>query len=293
MAGPTPSPPPAIGATPSSHSAAEQHDPGADYSVLTPERVSLQYDVAGIGSRSAAALIDVGVQFALYLALLIAFGLSVSWFSLLSRVLPRWLPLLLFSLGIFALLWGYYFLFELAWSGQTPGKRLLHIRVIRENGYPIRAIDAVVRNLVRIVDGPPFGAIVGLLVMLCNARAKRLGDFAAGTLVVREAQLPSLASLTGWDAPEMAAPAPTGSAGTPAATLPALRAEDASLVRDFLVRRQEMDAPQRAALAGQLARSLAQRYGLSLPSAPASASPASASPASGGDEAFLERLAET
>ena len=172
---------------------------GEDYSVFTPERVSLRYDIAGIGSRAAAALIDTTIQAAVGLAVAIVsiyvnvmgFRFGGFWDSDLAQVLL----LILGALAGFFLLWGYYVVFEIVWSGQTPGKRALGLRVIRENGYPLRAGDAVVRNLIRILDGPPFGAVFGSLVMLCNDRAKRIGDFAAGTIVVREGKRERLGQL--------------------------------------------------------------------------------------------------
>src|ERR671926_427029 len=129
----------------------------AEYSVLTPERVRLQYDIAGIGSRGAAAIVDTVIQ------------------GILLFLVATYL------LAVFVVTAGYYIFFEIVWSGQTPGKRALGVRVIRENGYPIRPVDAVIRNLVRVVDGLPSGYAIGLLVMLLNNRSKRLGDFAAGT----------------------------------------------------------------------------------------------------------------
>ena len=240
------------------------------YHVLTPERVGLQYDIAGVGSRSAAALIDFGYQALAWLLLgvltfCVGFVLSVLLGAGASPGVYGGVMLALFVLGSFLILWGYYLVFEIAWSGQTPGKRALGLRVMRENGYPIRPGDAVVRNLVRIVDGPPFMHVLGLLVMLLNARAKRPGDFAAGTIVVREGARRSLASLAAFEAPT-SGPAP------------GLSAVDATLVRDFLVRRAAMDAAPRSRLAARLAAALAERYGLT------------AQRAEQPDEAFLERL---
>src|SRR5437660_7404532 len=160
----------------------------AEYSVLTPERVSLQYDIAGIGSRGAAALVDTAIQ---------ALALSVVLIGLAAAFAATQRPagfstgsgalfVGLFALAIFVVTAGYFMLFEILWSGQTPGKRLVGVRVIRENGYPIRPVDAVIRNLVRIVDWLPGVYGVGVLTMLMNKRSRRLGDFASGTIVVRE-----------------------------------------------------------------------------------------------------------
>ncbi len=167
----------------------------------------------------------------------------------LTTALGLAIPIVL-VVGLFLLQWGYYLLFELVWNGQTPGKRLIGIRVIRENGYPIRAWDAVVRNIVRIIDGPPYMAMVGLLVMLLNRRSKRLGDFAAGTIVIREARLGTPSAI----AADRQAP--------PLSLDPA----EETLVRDFLGRRQRLTPAARAALAVQLSTRLARRYGLQPPS---------------------------
>src|SRR5947209_2667796 len=138
-------------------------------------------------------------------------------------------------------------LFEILWSGQTPGKRLVGLRVIGENGYPIRPVDAVIRNLVRGVDWLPGIYGVGVLTMLLNTRAKRLGDFASGTIVVRERSRGS-----GAMPPLLAGLSPT--AGERHGF--ALSNPDATLVRDFLLRRGTMHPRARADLGQRLAASL-------------------------------------
>ena len=233
----------------------------ADYTVLTPERVALEYGVAGIGSRGGAAIIDTALQF---LALFVlGVGILGSGAALANIPGAQAIEIAIGVLGLFVVTSGYFIVFEILWSGQTPGKRLLGLRVLRESGYPLRPTDAVIRNLVRIVDWLPVGYGVGVLVMLLNQRSKRLGDFAAGTLVVREGLPRQLSALQ-----THSVEAPTGVS---------LNAQDATLVRDFLVRRQEMVPPARAALARRLASALATRYAITLD-------------ASGDPEAFLERL---
>ena len=222
-----------------------------DYSILTPERVSLRYDVAGVGSRGAAVLVDGLIQgTALLLLVMIGAFAAASLGSIAIALLV---------LTSFLVLWAYFLVFEIAWNGQTPGKRLLHLRVIRETGYPLRPVDAVIRNLVRLVDLLPGFYAVGVLAMLLNQRSKRLGDFAAGTIVVREGA-----------GPKAGPPRP---ADKPLAV--GLSGEDATLVRDFLVRRQVMQPDVRAELATRLATALAKRYALTVDR---------------DAEAFLERL---
>jgi hypothetical protein len=162
---------------------------------------------------------------------------------------------------LFVITAGYFMVFEILWNGQTPGKRLVGVRVIRENGYPIRPVDAVIRNLVRIVDWLPATYGIGVLTMLLNRRSKRLGDFASGTIVIREAARGATAAMI---------PTVTASRGY------TLTNSDATLVRDFLTRRVTMNSQARSDLARRLATTLATRYGLSLDVDP---------------ETFLEELA--
>ncbi len=240
----------------------------ADYTIATPERVSLEYGIAGIGSRGGAVLVDTVIQAVVLMLVTAALvGGSVAVGSLLNSF-SRGSGVLILGVWALALLLissGYFMVFEIVWNGQTPGKRLLGLRVIRESGYPIRPVDSVVRNLVRIVDWLPIAYGIGVLVMLLNRRSRRLGDFAGGTLVVREGRRRTLASVSGVPlTPEE----PRGVG---------LSAADATLVRDFLVRRASIEPGARAELARRLAAALAQRYQLALePSSDA--------------EAFLERL---
>jgi hypothetical protein len=95
-------------------------------------------------------------------------------------------------LVVFILFWGYFAIFEAVWNGQTPGKRAGRLRVIRRTGQPIGASEAMVRNLIRIVDFMPGFYGVGLISMFIDKEARRLGDFAAGTIIIREGEQTSL-----------------------------------------------------------------------------------------------------
>src|SRR4029079_4673215 len=107
------------------------------------------------------------------------------------------------SLLAFAILWGYYIAFELLWNGQSPGKRAIGLRVVREGGRPITFVGSAVRNLIRIVDFLPALYGIGVVVMFVDRRSRRLGDLAGGTLVVKERRGVTLESLT---APTVVAP---------------------------------------------------------------------------------------
>jgi uncharacterized RDD family membrane protein YckC len=243
------------------------------YLVETPEIVDLAYDVAGLGSRCLAAAIDT------LLLLLLLGGMGLALFFLVGQLvgeLAGSLVLAAWALLSFSALWGYYLAFELVWGGQTPGKRLLGLRAVREGGRPITAGASAIRNLVRLVDFLPFGYGLGALVMFADPRSRRLGDLAAGTLVVREGAAISLESLTAQSTPVPVSPRAADAPPTP--LLPDLQriaAADYELAQDFLRRRDRLGPEPRARLAAQLADALRARLGL---------------PVGGASEPFIEHF---
>jgi len=220
----------------------------------TPENVAFDYEVAGIGSRFLAALVDT----LLILILQVIVVLAVTWVlgSLAisvseSDVLP-WL-LALFGLIAFFFLWGYYVFFELIWNGQSPGKRWVGLRVIQTDGTPITLTESLIRNLVRLVDFLPAYYGVGVVAMFVNQQARRLGDLAAGTLVVRDRETVTLASLAAAP-PRQDRPSATSAAEWP---VERLTSEELELAEDFLRRRDQIAG--RTAVARQIARALMVR----------------------------------
>lgn len=148
----------------------------------TPENVNFAYEVVGIGTRFIACIIDTGL---LALALVVV---NVVAFLLLDNLL-EWAQAWVAGMAAiltFGLFWGYYIFFELMWNGQSPGKRWSGIRVIRRDGSPVTLTESIIRNLVRIVDFLPMGYGAGVITMFIHPQSCRLGDLAAGTLVVRE-----------------------------------------------------------------------------------------------------------
>ena len=204
-----------------------------EYTIDTPENVSFGYEVAGIGSRFVAALIDnillvmllVGLNIALIVALAnLANGDTTTLEPVLEQSEPDWVEgfvIAVYALLNFAIWWGYYMLFEWLWHGQTIGKRSAHIRVVRLDGAPLSFVPVAVRNLVRIVDLLPMGYGVGVVTMFCNSQSRRLGDFAAGTLVVKDQGEITLESLMASlpNATPLASSVPLRTA-LPAASLP-------------------------------------------------------------------------
>jgi uncharacterized RDD family membrane protein YckC len=145
------------------------------HEVMTTEKVPFNYRVAGLGSRFLAWLVDVGLMVLLTVAGLLVGGvLNVGRFGLGLAVVTLW---------TFALQWGYFLFFEWLWHGQTPGKRLVGIRVIDWRGTSVSFGQAAIRNLLRAVDSLPMYG-VAFVVAACNREQRRLGDLAANTLVV-------------------------------------------------------------------------------------------------------------
>ncbi|HET7600496.1 MAG TPA: RDD family protein, partial [Gemmatimonadales bacterium] len=150
--------------------------------VETPEHVVLDLEIAGIGSRVLAALVDNAILVALSAAAVLLIAVA-SGYGLLPA--GGWVVAALLLSG-FALWTGYFILYEGLRRGQTPGKRRIGIRVVRETGRPATLGDAAVRNLLRLADFFPPPYLTGLLLMALHPRGKRLGDLVAGTVVVRD-----------------------------------------------------------------------------------------------------------
>jgi len=249
---------------------AEQSFLEQDYAIDTPESVTFAYEVAGIGNRFIAALIDTAILFAALLILnLLVFVVLALLGDLTMDVLseatpPSWfggLAIALYALLNFAFYWGYYILFELLWNGQTPGKRVVKIRVLRLDGNPAGFTEVLLRNLVRPIDFMPGGYGLGLLVMLLNDKSRRLGDFAAGTLVIRELANVSLDAL----AARPAAPSPAVDEGLLLA-FPEIRrisSGDYELIQETLARFRRGAISNRSV--EQLARTVAARLEMEIP----------------------------
>ena len=144
------------------------------HNIATPEGVELRLPVAGLAARTLAWLVDAVIKF---------FGLS-----LLSAILG-WLGgtgQMLILLFLFATLWLYNVFFEVFNHGATPGKRALKLRVMNVNGTPVGWRGSMLRNLIRAVDALPGVYLFGCISVLLTERFQRLGDLAAGTIVVHE-----------------------------------------------------------------------------------------------------------
>ena len=155
--------------------------------IETPENVELERRLAGIGSRFLAGLVDVLLIFLIVIVLLVLlWAVFLASFVDKSRIGTTW-GLIILIVAAFILYWGYFAIFELATNGQSPGKKYMKIRVVKLEGGAITFPDVAIRNLLRAVDAMP-GVLyfVAGLCMFVTKRCQRLGDLAAGTLVVDE-----------------------------------------------------------------------------------------------------------
>src|SRR5713101_8832912 len=154
--------------------------PDTDLVVSTPERVSFDYQVAGLGTRGIAQILD----------LLIVTGILLAVFffaaAAASATQSDTVATLIELFGSFVVVFGYFWISEALFSGQTLGKRAFRLRVVGDRGEPMTWVQAGIRNVVRIVDFLPYGYGVGMIVLFANGRGKRLGDLAAGTIVVKD-----------------------------------------------------------------------------------------------------------
>src|SRR6266702_1184300 len=212
------------------------------HGVETPEHVEVRLELAGVGSRVAAALLDTILVY-LSLMLLILVGSDVGD---VGGAAGGW-DIAVFILLLFALVWGYFAAFE-AWNGgRTPGKQALGIRVVMDTGQPVTAGAAVVRNLVRLLDCyfPFLPVLPALLLMFLNKSNKRLGDMAAGTIVVRDRPTDWMLGAVS-PAPPQEEPVETGP--------PELSEDEFRLLDRFLGRLNELNAAVQVRITTELAR---------------------------------------
>ncbi len=219
--------------------------------ITTPEQIEFSYELAGLGSRFLAFLIDSIIKAAALMILWVMLSLVGTHIHAGFKALPG--DLLISSLSLSTLLLGglagfimigYHIFFETLWNGQTPGKRAVGLRVIKESGRAINIFDAAARNFMRPVDFLPSFYLLGGLLVQFHPMRKRAGDMAAGTVVVKlERDARPLFF------PELEVDAPA----IPCA-LTALSDEEHDLARAFIIRRNELSSPARKYLAGLITK---------------------------------------
>lgn len=246
--------------------------------IETPEQVAIRFPLAGIGSRFLAVLADSCIQMTAFavlgLLLLLVFASAPKTAdAIVHEIGDKWLM----AGGIllnFLLYWGYFTLFEAFWNGQTPGKKICKLRVIRDSGRQITFFESMTRNFLRIVDEMPGIYAVGVITMLCNRQNKRLGDLAAGTLVIHEraAEIPTWSgvgerTITASVFSQEPTPQVIGPqlVDLPADAVTRLSADDLNVIDRFFARAIDIDIERRAQLSGRLAQQMTARMGIDMP----------------------------
>ena len=231
-----------------------QPQPDSDLVVATPERVSFDYQVAGLGTRAIAQLLD--------LLIVLVILAAVYFVAIAASLAGAAAATLIAVIGSFVVIFGYFFVSEALWSGQTVGKKAFRLRAVGDRGEPLTFGQAGIRNIVRIVDFLPYAYGVGLIVLFVNGKGKRLGDLAAGTIVVKDSDHVSLWQLAGAkprDQPSGAPyppPGPYAAASTAELTLRRIDPELRRFVSSYARRRPELPLEVRAQLASQVQPSL-------------------------------------
>lgn len=226
------------------------------YLLSTPENIELSYQPAGLGTRFLAAMIDSLVLGVILLLILIG-GLLLALAGQSFGDAASTLIVAVMVLLSFVVFTGYYIFFESIWRGQSPGKRVLGLRVMRDDGLPLTFSASVIRNLIRFFDFLPGTYGLGIIAMFTNKRWKRLGDMAAGTIVVHDVrhELPR----------ELRLPPPPNLAGGTPPMRNRLTSEQYDLVREYLLRQQALSSEARERIGEALAVTVEERTGVPRP----------------------------
>ena len=226
--------------------------------VRTPESIAFSYELAGLGSRFLAVSIDIALQTLVVIG--IVWGLAYSYSHLPRSMLraaskptkiEESLAIAFVAAIVFLIYFGYFIIFESLWNGQTPGKKLMGLRVVRDGGYPADFGSVAIRNLIRVGEMAAGLYAISAIVTLLSPENKRLGDMAAGTLVVRDARAAKLASLLGE---------PAGATPRPAM----LNDDERTLIDRFVARRDGMAPGNRAVMAARIAQRVRSRVSRDL-----------------------------
>jgi uncharacterized RDD family membrane protein YckC len=209
--------------------------------IVTPEAVVLEFETAGAGSRTVAILLDLLVQIAALLLMALALGLAGEG-GVGSTVLV--IAALVF---IFLILLGYPVAFETLWNGRTLGKAALGLRVVTQEGGPVRFRHAAIRGIFGLVELWMFTGSIAVVTVVLSRRNQRLGDLVAGTIVLRDRVVAGHAVAVSFPPP------PGYEAYVASLDVSGLDAEQYAVIRSFLMRVFELSAEARPVLAGRIA----------------------------------------
>lgn len=253
------------------------------HSLSTPELVSVRYDIAGVGSRFVGIVIDTLIIYLIVALAMLALAIFASFIDVgdsvedIASITLKSIAGVLIASAIllyFIITWGYHIFYEVVRGGQTPGKRMSGTQVVKLDGSPVSLKDSLVRNLLRIADFLPAFYLAGIISHFSSPNGQRLGDYAAGTAVIRTRGRSYLSGKPGNSAyqpagltepDDSAAPSP-GADGESQSTLPGGRVtltnNEYQLIMNFLQRADSLEGKNRHAIASRLAAQIARKYAL-------------------------------
>jgi uncharacterized RDD family membrane protein YckC len=242
-------------------------NPMEKLTIETPEQISLEFPLAGLGSRGLALCIDTLIQVIVALVVILIVALTAPDLERSWVAAAKWVVAIEIFL-LFCLYWGYFAIFEILWNGQTPGKRQAKIRVISASGRPITVFEGIGRNFMRVIDSLGL-YLVGAVTCAIDKQNRRLGDMVAGTVVIHEVEEQGVFY---WYGQEKSASAPSVNH-----EVAALTEQEFQLVETFLARRLDLPDLQRLSSAQAIADRMGERLRIPKDQRPS-------------DEAFLEEI---
>jgi len=227
--------------------------PDSRVTIETPEQITMELAPAGIGSRFLALALDTLIQAVLYVAL-VFLGI---WLA--SKIQLDWLPdtwaIAIIVFIFFCIYWGYFTVFEIVWHGQTPGKRVIGIRVVKDSGRPVTVLESVGRNLMRAIDGQ-FWYLIAMVSVMLSRQNKRLGDYVAGTIVIHDKRTSEVKPDWSFERAPQTALQPQ---------LAAITEQDLMMIETFLHRRLDLDPMVRFNTAVRISEIIQRKTGVARP----------------------------
>lgn len=226
----------------------------------TPEHVELHLELAGVGSRFLAGFVDSLAQLALIVGLGFALGYTRWAITGDPSKLGMNVAIVIFSSMLIVI--AYYIIFEMAWGGQSPGKRMAGLVVVRDDGGPVGLSESALRNILRVVDILPAFYTLGMAFIFLTRKCKRIGDLVAGTMVIKVRETaPRAVQQASAEAPGRSPEALTDALVLRArAHIAALSPQELDTVARFVERRAELEPEGRRAVAARIAEGLRHKF---------------------------------
>jgi uncharacterized RDD family membrane protein YckC len=243
-----------------------------EITIMTPEQVEVKFELAGIGSRAIAMIVDTLWQTLFAIGLITIFA-AIGFGSLGQLLSSMWI-MIISALVLFFILGGYFLYFEATKNGQTPGKKVARIRVVLDTGHPIDFRSALLRNVMRMVDVLPGSYGVAIISVFLSNEYRRLGDYVAGTLVVKVGAKPDVLEYRDSANVPSAYPNVIGVPQVserpsilPAESMPyisSIKKDEYRAIRHFLDRRIELESQIALNLARKIAEPIAQKLKIEI-----------------------------